>query len=218
MQKPNRTLLAQNTNIRGDMGMPIHVGACVTVNDGCGVHGLPTQQNVDGVWKYIANRRFSAGGVLMESAEEVLSNKAVQGYSVWIADNVLVGHQSFIHGPAWIGENTRIGLQSQVNQAKIGKNCYIGNKVLITSRVSIPDGRFVNDVLIISTQEQADALPQIVGNDIEEKNKEAIRLHIEIANAYKISREHLNLGMSGLLRGIGKNRQAFCSFARNTVV
>jgi len=193
--------IAPNTNIRGDMGTPIHIGMCVTINDGCGVHGMPTQYNFDGVWKYIPNRRFSAGGLLLEGSEEVLNNKAVQGYSVWIDDNVLVGHQSFVHGPAWIGENTRIGLQSQVNQAQIGKNCYIGNKVLLTNHVTISDGRFVNDGSIISTQEQADVLPHITGNEIEEKNKEAIRLHIELAKAYKLSREQLNLGMSGLLRG-----------------
>ena len=56
------------------------------------------------------------------------------GFKCTIGDNVTVGHMAMLHG-CEIGDGSLIGINSVIlNGAKIGKNCIIGAKALITEK------------------------------------------------------------------------------------
>ena len=61
------------------------------------------------------------------------------GYPLKIGKNVTIGHMVMLHG-CTIDDNSLIGIGAVVlNRAKIGKNCIIGAKSLVTERKEIPD-------------------------------------------------------------------------------
>ena len=65
------------------------------------------------------------------------------GYPLKIGKNVTVGHLVMLHG-CTIDDNSLIGIGAVVlNKAKIGKNCIIGAKSLITENKEIPDNSLV---------------------------------------------------------------------------
>ena len=72
-------------------------------------------------------------------------------------------HQRQIHGPARIGNNTFIGIQSLAFRVTVGDNCVIESKALVTG-VNIPDGRYVPVGGLITTHDQADKLPITTSN------------------------------------------------------
>ena len=65
------------------------------------------------------------------------------GFSCVIGEKVTVGHMAMPHG-CNIGDGSLIGIGSVIlNGAKIGKNCIIGSKALVTEGMEIPDGSMV---------------------------------------------------------------------------
>ena len=65
------------------------------------------------------------------------------GFACSIGKNVTVGHMAMLHG-CTIGDGSLIGIGSVIlNDAKIGKNCIIGSKALITEGMEVPDGSMV---------------------------------------------------------------------------
>ena len=65
------------------------------------------------------------------------------GYPLKIGSNVTIGHLVMLHG-CTIDDNSLIGIGAVVlNKAKIGKNCIIGAKSLITENKEIPDNSLV---------------------------------------------------------------------------
>ena len=65
------------------------------------------------------------------------------GYPLKIGKNVTIGHLVMLHG-CTIDDNSLIGIGAVVlNKAKIGKNCIIGAKSLITENKEIPDNSLV---------------------------------------------------------------------------
>ena len=65
------------------------------------------------------------------------------GYPLKIGKNVTIGHMVMLHG-CTIDDNSLIGIGAVIlNQAKIGKNCIIGAKSLITEKKEIPDNSLV---------------------------------------------------------------------------
>jgi len=65
------------------------------------------------------------------------------GYPLIIGSGVTVGHMVTLHGCS-IAEDTLVGIGSIIlNNAKIGKNCIIGAKALITENKIIPDNSLV---------------------------------------------------------------------------
>ena len=103
---------------RGDEGTPIHVGEFSNIQDGVVIHGLETTKNGDD----IDDRRFSIDG------ERLLGNDSrfENGYSVYVGNDVSLAHGSLIHGPAWVGDNTFVGMENMVFNAKVGKDVAIG--------------------------------------------------------------------------------------------
>ena len=65
------------------------------------------------------------------------------GYPLKIGKNVTVGHLAMLHG-CIIEDNSLIGIGAVIlNNAKIGKNCIIGAKTLITENKEIQDNSLV---------------------------------------------------------------------------
>jgi len=143
------------------------------MQDGAVIHALETTdhgKNIDG-------RRFSSTG------DRLLGNDSrfSQGYAVYVGDRVSLAHDSMVHGPAWIGNDSFIGFKSVVFNAKIGNNVAIGIGSTITGGVHVDDDRYVPPGSVITTQEQADLLPPRVGSEYENLNKAVIAVNERIA-------------------------------------
>lgn len=132
-------LIAPGTSIRADEGSPFRVGDGSNIQDGAVIHGL--QQ----------------GRVLGDDQ---------QSYSVWIGKNTSITHMALIHGPAYVGDNCFIGFRSTVFNARIGEGSVIMMHVLVQD-VEIPPGKYVPSGSIITTQQQADRLPDVQSIDVE---------------------------------------------------
>lgn len=156
-------LVSPFASIRGDEGTPIYIGKNSNVQDGVVIHGLEKQ--------FVENKGF--------------------GYSVYIGDNVSLAHQSQVHGPAKIGNNTFVGMQSFVFKSEIGENVVIEPCAKVIN-VKVEPGRYVPAGEIIKTQEQADKLPLItpeyamknLNNEVVHVNKELNRGYSALLNAY----------------------------------
>ncbi|MGG6297219.1 ribulose bisphosphate carboxylase small subunit [Leptolyngbya sp. AN02str] len=131
-------LIAPGTSIRADEGTPFYLGDGSNVQDGAVIHGLPQ------------------GRVLGDDQ---------QPYSVWIGKNTAIAHMALVHGPAYIGDDCFIGFRSTVFNARIGQGCIVMMHVLIQD-VEIPAGKFVPSGSVITTQQQADRLPDVQSVDV----------------------------------------------------
>jgi carbonic anhydrase/acetyltransferase-like protein (isoleucine patch superfamily) len=136
-----RVFVAPCASIRGDEGQNLYIGDDSNVQDGVVLHGLET---------------FDDGHELIENEVEVQGTK----YSVYVGRRVSLTHQSQVHGPARIGDDTFIGMQALVFRAEIGNHVVVepGAKII---GVKIASGRYVPALSLITKQTEADALPRI---------------------------------------------------------
>jgi carbon dioxide concentrating mechanism protein CcmM len=132
-------LVAPGTSIRADEGGPFSLGHSTNVQDGVVIHGL------------------EQGRVLGDDGKE---------YSVWIGAQTSITHMALIHGPAYVGDNCFIGFRSTVFNARVGKGCIVMMHALIQD-VEIPPGKFVPSGAVITSQQQADRLPDVQASDVE---------------------------------------------------
>ncbi|GAB4148030.1 MAG: ribulose bisphosphate carboxylase small subunit [Cyanobacteria bacterium J069] len=132
-------LISPGASIRAEEGAPFHIGQGSNVQDGAIVHGLPQ------------------GRVLGDDQ---------QPYSVWIGQNAVITHMALVHGPAYVGDRCFIGFRSTVFNARIGEGSIVMMHALIQD-VEIPPGRYVPSGSVITTQQQADRLPEVQSVDIE---------------------------------------------------
>lgn len=169
-------LMAPTSVCRGDEGTPIYIGDYSNVQDGVILHALET--TIDG--QNIDNRRFSASG------DSLLANDSRfdGGYAIFVGSKVSLAHDSMVHGPAWVGNNTFVGMKSLIFNAKVGSNVAIGVSSTITNGVIIADNKFVPPGSVVVTQEQADALPSRIGSTYESINKDVIHVNENLAEAY----------------------------------
>ena len=72
------------------------------MQDGVVLHALETTSK----GRNIDQRRFSNDGDKL-SADDPRFDK---GYAIFIGDRVSLAHDSMVHGPAWIGNNTFVAL------------------------------------------------------------------------------------------------------------
>ena len=169
-------LVAPTAVCRGDEGTPIHISDYSNMQDGVILHGLETTEkgeNIDG-------RRFSSAG------ERLMANSSeyAEGYSVYVGTNTSLAHDSMVHGPAWVGNNTFVGMKSIIFDAAVGNNVAIGISSTISNGVSIPDNKFVPPGSVILTQEEADALPLRVGSAYENTNTAVLHVNEQLAEGY----------------------------------
>jgi carbon dioxide concentrating mechanism protein CcmM len=131
-------LVAPGTSIRADEGSPFHVGEGTNIQDGVVIHGL------------------EQGRVIGDDQKH---------YSVWIGKDTSITHMALIHGPAYVGNECFIGFRSTVFNSRIGDGCIVMMHALIQD-VEIPPGRYVPSGSIITTQQQADRLPEVESVDV----------------------------------------------------
>lgn len=177
-------LVAPTAVCRGDEGTPIHIGKLSNMQDGVVIHGLETTLN----GKNLDDRRFFSNGDLLLGND----SRFESGYSVYVGENVSLAHGSLIHGPAYVGNNTFVGMESMVFNAKVGNNVAIGVASTVTGGVEIADNKFVPPGAVITTQEQADNLPDRIGSEYENINEAVIHVNKELADGYS----ELGLNMS----------------------
>jgi carbonic anhydrase/acetyltransferase-like protein (isoleucine patch superfamily) len=170
-------LVAPTAVCRGDEGTPIYVGDHSNMQDGTILHGLETTEKGN----YIDGRRYSAAG------EKLMANSSqyANGYSVVVGSNTSLAHDSMVHGPAWVGNNTFVGMDSIIFNAKVGNNVAIGISSTISNGVSIPDNRFVPPDSLILAQEEADALPLRAGSPYENTNEAVLDVNKQLAKEYE---------------------------------
>jgi carbonic anhydrase/acetyltransferase-like protein (isoleucine patch superfamily) len=169
-------LVAPFAVCRGDEGIPIHIGDYSNMQDGVILHALETTSH----GKNMDDRRYSAEGSLLKGNGSEFKN----GFAVYVGDKVSLAHGVQVHGPAYIGNETFVGMNSFIFNAKIGKRVAVGVSSTITDGVTIPDNKFVPPGTIITTQAQADALPSRVGSPYEKINSAVLHVNQELAKGY----------------------------------
>jgi carbonic anhydrase len=169
-------LVAPMAVCRADEGVPIHVGDFSNIQDGVILHAVDTTKNGTN----IDNKRFS------QSGDRLLANNSEfkSGYAIFIKGNVSLAHDSLIHGPVWIGNNTIIGMKSIVFDSKIGNNVAIRLGSIVVG-VEIPDNKLVPIGSIITNQSQVDLLPS--ANKSQNLNMADLINSKELATAYRES-------------------------------
>jgi carbonic anhydrase/acetyltransferase-like protein (isoleucine patch superfamily) len=169
-------LVAPTAVCRGDEGTPIYISDYSNMQDGVILHGLETTENGEN----IDGRRISAAG------DRLMANSSqyAEGYSVFVGTNTSLAHDSMVHGPAWVGNNTFVGMKSIIFDATVGNNVAIGISSTISNGVSIPDNKFVPPGSVILTQEEADALPLRVGSAYENTNTAVLHVNEQLAEGY----------------------------------
>ncbi|QXE23371.1 carbonate dehydratase [Richelia sinica FACHB-800] len=130
-------IVAPGTSIRADEGTPFYIGEKTNIQDGVVIHGL------------------EQGRVIGDDGKD---------YSVWIGKHASITHMALIHGPAYVGDNCFIGFRSTVFNARVGAGCIVMMHALIQD-VEIPPGKYVPSGAIITTQQQADRLPDVQAQD-----------------------------------------------------
>ena len=99
-----------------------------------------------------------------------------------------MAHDSMAHGPAWIGNNTFIGMKSIVFNAKVGNNVAVGISSTRTDGVQIPDNKFVPPGSTITNQSQADSLPNRIGILMKIQIKAVVDVNTHLAQEYQKTR------------------------------
>jgi carbon dioxide concentrating mechanism protein CcmM len=131
-------VVAPGTSIRADEGNPFFIGEGSRVQDGAVIHGL------------------DQGRVLGDNDRP---------YSVWIGQRVTITHMALIHGPAYVGDDCFIGFRSTLFNARLGDGCIVMMHALIQD-VEVPPGKFVPSGSVITSQQQADQLPDVQEADL----------------------------------------------------
>ena len=160
----DRVFVAPAASVRGDEGRHIHIGNDSNVQDGVVVHGLET---------------FEGDHELPEN-EVVADEKA---YSVYIGDRVSLAHQSQVHGPARIGNDTFVGMQALVFRAELGNRVVVepGAKII---GVKIASGRYVPALSVVTTQDVADSLPLMTDRyPYRNLNEGVVRVNVQLTEA-----------------------------------
>ncbi len=170
--------MAPTAVCRGDEGMPIVIKDYSNIQDGVVLHALETHEGE----RKIDGRVFSADGKKLMANDTEFDN----GYPILVGNRVSLAHGANVHGPAWIGNNTFVGMESMIFNAKIGNNVSIGVASTITGDVEVPDNRYVPPGSVIATQEQADALPPRAGSPYEKTNDAVIHVNNELAEEYPL--------------------------------
>jgi len=160
-----RVMVSPFASVRGDEGQPIFVGDEANVQDGVIIHALETEH--DG--HPIEENQVGADG---------------KKYAVYIGKRVSLAHQVQIHGPAYVGNDTFVGMKVLVFRAKVGDNCVIEPGCILMG-VTVADGRYVPAGTVLRDQKDADDLP-VISDDypLKDLNKGVVRVNTSLADGY----------------------------------
>jgi len=160
-----RVYVAPTASVRGDEGQGLFIGNETNIQDSVVIHGLETIE----------------GGKPVEKNQVEYNGKK---YSVYIGNRVSLAHQSQVHGPALVEDDTFIGMQALVFKASVGKGVVIepGAKVI---GVKVPAGRYVPTGMVLTKQADADALSEITESyPFREINKAVVHVNTQLADGY----------------------------------
>lgn len=160
-----RVFVAPFASVRADEGQPIHIGDESNVQDGVVIHGLETAE----------------GDVQVEKNQVTADGRA---YSVYIGDRTSLAHQCQVHGPAKVGSNVFIGMQSLVFKSEIGDSVVVepGAKII---GVTIPSGRYVPAGYVVTRQEVVEILPAITPDyAFKDLNERVVHVNTQLADGY----------------------------------
>ncbi len=162
-----KVMVSPQACIRADEGTPFLIDEMSNVQDGVVIHALEAADQ--------------QGNPIEERLVECDGNK----YAVYIGKRVSLAHQSQVHGPAYIGNDTFIAMQSLVFNARVGKGCVLEPKSGVIG-VNVPDGRYVPAGVVVTDQQTADSLPEIYeGYPYVNTNKAVVKVNIDLAEGYK---------------------------------
>lgn len=156
-------------SIRGDEGLKIHIGSRSNIQDGVVLHGL---------------KNYEFKSLITENA--VFNNQTP--YSIYIGEKVSLAPQSQIQGPVKIDNNVFIGMQAFVFDSYIEENVVLepGSKII---GVTIPKGRYVKAGQVVTSQEEADKLPEVtLDYSYHNLNTKFVSVNMELAKGYKKGR------------------------------
>ncbi len=157
--------IAPFASVRGDEDEPIFIGENSSILEGSIVNSLPTRRK----GQKLSQRLIKVG---------------VKEYPIYIASNVTVSQGVKIHGPAFIGSNSFVGMGALIFWAKIGMHCVIEPGALVIN-VEIPDGRFVPAGLSVTNQKIVQSLPVVTSRyRFQSINKEMLEENGEIVRGY----------------------------------
>jgi carbon dioxide concentrating mechanism protein CcmM len=132
-------VVSPGSSVRADTDGPFHLGRQTKVQDGALVHGLPQ------------------GYVLGDDGAD---------YAVWMGNRVTVTHMAIVHGPVYLGDDCFVGFRSTVFNARLGAGCVVMMHCLVQD-VEIPPGKLVPTGTVVTTQAQADRLPNVTDRDLQ---------------------------------------------------
>jgi carbonic anhydrase len=161
--------VAPFASVRGDEGRPIFLGDESNVQDGVVIHALETERNGEPVE---AHRVDVAG----------------KKFAVYIGRRVSLSHQTQVHGPASVGDETFVGMKSLVFRARIGSRCVVEPGCILMG-VTIGDGRIVPAGTVLKDQKLADSLPGVTEDyPLKSLNEAVVRVNTDLAAGYKKTR------------------------------
>lgn len=161
-----RVFVSPFASVRGDEGQPLHVGDDSNVQDGVIIHALETEK--DG--KPVEGNLVEADG---------------KKYAVYIGSRVSLAHQVQIHGPAYVGNGSFIGMQVLVFKSKVGNGCVVEPGCILMG-VTVPDGVYVPAGTILKNQADADNLPAITDTyPLKDLNSGVVHVNTTLAVEYK---------------------------------
>jgi len=126
-------LVSPGTSIRADEGAVFAIGDKTIVQDGAFIHGK------------------EGDGVLGDDGQE---------YAVWIGKQACLAHMALIHSPVYLGDDCFVGFRSTLFNTRVGRGSVVMMHALVQD-VEIPPGKYVPSGSIITSQSQADSLPDI---------------------------------------------------------
>jgi carbonic anhydrase len=158
-------MVSPAASIRGDEGQPLFVGDDSNVQDGVVIHALETEMN---------------GKPVVKNLCEVDGRR----YAVYVGNRVSLAHQSQIHGPAVVLDDTFVGMQTLVFKSSVGRNCVIEPGALLMG-VRVADHRYVPAGSVVKTQAAADALPEITAEyPMKEMKHGVVHVNKALARGY----------------------------------
>ena len=159
-------MVSPMASVRSDEGMPIFIGNRSNVQDGVALHAL---EIIDEEGKPVEENLIEVGG---------------EKYAVYIGENISLAHQSQIHGPAYVGNDTFIGMQAFVFKSRIGNNCVLEPRSAAIG-VTVPDGRYIPAGMVVTTQAETDKLPEITDDYAYKHTNEAVvYVNVHLAKGY----------------------------------
>lgn len=142
-------MVAPGTAVTAASGASVVLGEECSLLPGVALEGLAGAQVTAGA------SSSSSGGASKASS-----------CSIWLGDRSVVAHKSIIHSPAFIGDDCFIGFRSTVFNARLGAGCVVMMHALVQD-VEVPPGKCVPSGSVITSQHQADQLPNVRAEDLE---------------------------------------------------